>query len=106
MALAFLAVSGCANVDRKMDLASEHISTRKPMYEGRLVSSKVVGALTSLQFADGQLFGVSKAPSQLIPGDIIRIYQTESGYEAHLWHASKEPAVPPGVIPSTSTVKK
>jgi len=95
--LALLSTAGCAGLnrmDRKIDMASEHVTSDNSIYEGTLVSSKRVGALVSMQFVDGQLFEVSKAPVALAPGDIIRIYKIENGYEAHLWKASTEKIVP------------
>jgi hypothetical protein len=95
---------GCAGIDRvgrNMDIASEHVSTDKPVYEGHLQSAKQIGALTAIQFADGKSFEVVEYPSSLVPGDVVRIYKTDKGYIAHLWKASKG-QIPPGVLPEGS----
>ena len=95
---------GCSSIDRmgrKMDIASEHVDFDKPVYEGHLQTAKRVGALTALQFTDGQSFEVVEYPSSLVPGDVVRIYKTDKGYVAHLWKASKG-QVPPGVLPEGS----
>ncbi len=67
--------------------------------KGRLKSSQAVGALVSLWFADGKQFEVSKAPSKLVPGDVVRIYKVENGYEAHLWKASEDTTLPSDATP-------
>ena len=105
---ALLLGAGCGTLDkmdRKMDMASEHMGSDKPVYEGTLSSSKAVGALTSLEFTDGKLFEVAKAPSALTPGDVIRIYKTDTGYEAHLWKASPTPTMPAATPPTSPTPK-
>jgi len=92
-------VAGCSGVDRmdrKIDMAAEHIASDKPVYEGRLTSSQVVGPMVSLQFADGQIYEVAQTPATFVPGDIVRIYKTDKGYEAHLWKASKDQVLPTG----------
>ena len=84
-----LFASGCAGLDRmgaKLDMASEHLSAPKPLYEGRLKSVKTIGAMTSLQFSDGKIFEARNAPAGLRPGDIVRLYSETDGYSAHLWH--------------------
>ena len=85
--------SACASLDkmdRKVDMAAGHLGSQKPMYEGRLTSSRVVGPMTALQFADGKSFDVDQAPSALFPGDILRIYKNDKGLEAHLWRANDD----------------
>ncbi len=102
--VAFGGAIGCSGIDRmgrKMDIASEHVAIDKPVYEGHLQSAKRIGALTAIQFTDGQSFEVVEYPSSLVPGDVVRIYKTEKGYVAHLWKASKG-QIPPGVLPEGS----
>ena len=94
---------GCDKINilgRKLDVASEHITTDKPVYEGQLQSAKKIGAQTALQFRDGQSFEVVEVQADLVPGDTVRIYKTEKGYVAHLWH-STDSQLPPGAIPTT-----
>jgi hypothetical protein len=104
-AIAFLTLLGgmigCAGIDRanrNMDIASEHVSTDKPIYEGHLQAVKRVGALTALQFTDGQSFEVVECQTPLVPGDVVRIHKLEKGFVAHLWQAAPI-QVPPGTIP-------
>ncbi len=78
----------------ELDKAEQHIgSAPTPFYEGKLVDAQRFGPMTSLQFSDGKIFDVSKAPSGLSEGDIVRIYKADDAYEAHLWH-SAEPDLP------------
>ena len=91
---ALCGVTGCSTIDRlgaKMDMAANRFSEQgKPVYEGKLVAKKQVGPMIALQFADGALYDVADASPGLIPGDTIRIYKGENGYEARLWAGSKE----------------
>jgi hypothetical protein len=83
-----IGAAGCASVDRigtKLDMQAEKLKeSGQPIYEGNLETSKRVGGLTSMQFADGKFFEVTNAPAGLVRGDVVRIYETEKGYEAHL----------------------
>jgi len=85
--------TGCASLDHvhaKMDMMEQHLtSASKPVYEGQLQSLQKIGPMTALQFSDGQLFDVAKAPAGLNSGDTVRIYQVDKEYEAHLWHSAK-----------------
>jgi len=92
---AFIAAAGCAGLDKmgaKMDMAEQHMGSDATFYyEGKLKSVHQIGPMTSLQFADGETIDVSKAPAGLSAGDIVRVYQTEKGDQAHLWRsAAKE----------------
>jgi len=101
--LVALAAAGCAHIDMmhaKLDMAEQHLGSPKPFYEGRLTSWHRFGPMTSLQFADGQLFDVAKAPAGLAEGDIVRVFKTDHDYEAHLWR-SAEPELP---SPETNTL--
>lgn len=84
--------AGCSQINRagtKLDMAAEHVDqTGKPDFEGRLQSSKAIGKMYALQFEDGSYYDVSRAPEGLQPGDVVRIYKTDKGYEAHLWRAT------------------
>ncbi len=98
---------GCSSLDsmgRNMDIASEHVSPEKPIYQGTLRSFRRVGALYALDFVDGQSFEVVECPALLVPGDEVRIYKHDKGFIAHLWKAA-ELQIPPGVIRSTDTSK-
>src|SRR5947209_7484333 len=91
--------TGCAHLekfDAKLDMAAEHLSgAKKPFYEGQLRASQQIGPMTSLQFADGRIIDVSEAPAGLEFGDTVRVYRTDDGYIAHLWHsAAEEPPSP------------
>jgi len=96
-----LGLVGCADLDRigtKIDMAAEHVGPGgKPIYEGQLKSVESVGAMTSLAFTDGKMMDVNVAPARLVPGDVVRIFQTDKGYEAHLWHSAE------GALPSPET---
>jgi len=97
---ALLGATACSDLDRigtKLDMAAEHVGPSKPTYQGRLREVEKVGAMTALQFTDGKQFNVSVAPPALLPGDVVRIYETDKGLEAHLWHSADESG------PSTET---
>jgi hypothetical protein len=88
------ATAGCTSMDlvgRRLDMVSEHIGSEKPVYEGRIESARRVGPLVALEFTDGKDFDVSDCPLDFVAGDDVRIYQTEKGYAAHLWHATADP---------------
>ncbi len=100
---AFYGVIGCSGMDRmsrNVDMASEHVNPQKPIYEGKLQSSKKVGSLIAMQFTDGHSFEVVECPSNLVPGDVVRIYKLEKGYVAHLWKSNDAPPIPPNVLKS------
>lgn len=68
------------------DMAVTRLVERgKPTYEGKLVASERIGAMTSLHFDDGKLLDVEEAPEGLQHGDVVRIYKTDKGLVAHLW---------------------
>jgi hypothetical protein len=84
--------AGCAGLDhigRNLDMVSEHMASAQPVYVGHLKSARRVGSMVALQFSDGQYFDVRQCPSALLPGDVVRIYKTDNGYEAHLWRSSQ-----------------
>src|ERR1017187_844910 len=87
--LACLGMAGCASMDQlsaKLDMTEQHLGREvKPVYEGQLKSAARFGAMTSLQFSDGQIFEVSAAPKGLAAGDTVRLDQTDKGYVAHIW---------------------
>ena len=102
IAAVLIVAAGCSGVDkmnRKMDMASERLASVKPVYEGRISSAKRVGALYSLQFEGGQTYEAYLAPPALVPGDVVRVYKTDKGYEAHLWRESKDVTLPPPPTP-------
>ncbi len=75
----------------QLDMAEQHLgSAKKPFYEGTLISLQKIGPMTSLQFADGQVIDVAKAPAGLSSGDIVRVYPDEHDYEAHLWRHARQ----------------
>jgi hypothetical protein len=97
-----LGAAGCSNLDtmgRKLDMVSERMGTAKPVYEGRLRSAQRVGALYALLFTDGQEFDVADCPATLQPGDIVRLYNTDNGLEAHLWRAGSKDQISEGAEP-------
>ena len=68
----FCGVIGCSGLDRmgrKADMATQRLESQKPVYEGRLQTSKKIGALIAIQFVDGQSFEVVECPADLLPGD-------------------------------------
>jgi hypothetical protein len=86
--------AGCGSIDtmgRKLDMVSEHIASGRPVYEGRLKVARHVGSMVALQFSDGKDFDVSDCPTALVAGDEVRIYETDDGYAAHLWHTTENP---------------
>lgn len=86
--VALMGLTGCSGLDhmeRKLDMASERLESSRPEYEGTVSSAKRIGAMTALQFMDGKLYDVSDCPAHLVSGDIVRVYKTENGYDAHLW---------------------
>ncbi len=92
LAVAVLGTTGCAGLDRvgtKLDMSVQRLGTAKPTYEGQLRSVKRVGAMTSLQFTDGKIMDVSKAPAALLSGDVVRVYKTDDIYVAHLWRSAE-----------------
>jgi hypothetical protein len=86
---------GCDSVNRataKLDMAGAHMGEYDhPEFEGRIVTAKRIGDMTSIQFVGGRYFDVESASPGLVPGDTVRIYRTETGLEAHLWKAAPEP---------------
>jgi hypothetical protein len=95
--LAAVLISGCSHVDRfgsKMDMmASRLVSAKAPLYEGTLRISRPIGAMVAMQFEDGRNFDVVRSPAAVQPGDILRIHETEEGYEAILWRANDSVAL-------------
>jgi hypothetical protein len=81
IAAALFGITGCAGVDQmgaKLDMAEQHLgSAQKPLYEGQLTSVKRIGAMTSLQFSDGEIMDVIEAPEGLVAGNIVRVYASE-----------------------------
>ena len=85
--------TGCASIDRfgtKLDMGVQRMGSAKPVYEGQLRSVKTVGAMTSLQFTDGKIMDVSKAPAALLSGDVVRVYKIDNGFAAHLWRSAED----------------
>jgi hypothetical protein len=85
-------LTGCSNMDRigtKMDMEVQRFGSDKPLYEGHVRSVASVGAMTSIQFTDGKIFEVRQAPEKLVPDDLVRIYEGEDGYVAHLWRSAE-----------------
>jgi hypothetical protein len=86
-----LLVSGCSSLDRmgtRMDVATRRIDKPgRPVYEGQLLAQRKVGSMTAMEFVGGQYYDVAEASRSLFPGDIIRIYETDRGYEARLWRS-------------------
>ena len=108
--LALFGVAACAPMDRMhatLDMAEQHLGGEpKPYYEGQLKTLEKIGPMTSLQFLDGKIFDVSKAPAGLSTGDTIRIYQVNDNYEAHLWHRAEKEVPSPeanALAPAIST---
>jgi len=90
-----IGATGCASVDRasgKLDMAGAHIGEYShPEYEGRIEAVKRIGSMTSIQFDGGRYYDVESASPGLVPGDTVRIYKIENGFEAHLWKAAPTP---------------
>lgn len=88
-----LSSTGCRSIDRlgaKMDMAVNRVSEQgKPEYEGKLIAIKVMGPLTAIELEGGKYYDVIEASPGLVPGDIVRVYHTEKGYEARLWKQVK-----------------
>jgi hypothetical protein len=86
---------GCSSVQKlssHMDMAITHIAEgHHPEFEGRLSSLEKVGPMISMQFSNGQTFDVVEAPEGLLRGDVVRLYDTEKGLVAHLWHRDATP---------------
>jgi hypothetical protein len=90
---AFGGFTGCSltTLESRMDMAVTRMAeSKKPEFEGRLIAIREVGAMFSLQFADGRLWNIDEAPQGLQAGDIVRIYKTYKGYRAHLWERPNE----------------
>ncbi len=87
-------LTGCAGLDRldsKLDMAAGHVTEQNHReFEGRIEAVERVGAMTAIQFEGGQQYAVIEAPPALVRGDIVRIYKTEKGLEAHLWRARED----------------
>jgi hypothetical protein len=99
---ASLAMTACSGLDRmgsKMDSAMGQSSGRIA-FEGQLETSRRVGSMVALQFKGGQYFDVSGAPGALYPGDMVRVYETSNGYEAHLLRSTQNASRQ--VVPSGS----
>jgi len=88
----FILLSGltaCADIDRmntKLDMTAGHWSEPgRAVVEGRVQDLRRVGSMISIELTNGAVYDVAEAPAGLIVGDVIRIYKTENGFEAHLW---------------------
>jgi len=87
-------LTGCSGLNRmetQMDSAAAKIEEPgKPEYEGKVQAVRRIGAMTSLEFADGSFYDVEEAPRALVQGDTVRIYKTDEGYEALVWKAKED----------------
>lgn len=87
----FIGLTACSSLDRmntKLDMAAGHWSEPgRPIAEGRIQELRRVHAMTAIELTDGTLYDVADAPAGLVAGDVIRIYKTANGLEAHLWRA-------------------
>lgn len=88
-----IGLTACSSIDRmstKLDMAAGHWSEPgHAIAEGQIQELRRVAAMTSIQLTNGAIYDVADAPAGLVTGDVIRIYQTPAGLEAHMWRPAE-----------------
>jgi len=86
-----IGLTACSSIDRmgtKLDMAAGHWSEPgRAIAEGQIQELRRVASMTSIQLTNGAIYEIADAPAGLMAGDVIRIYQTADGLEAHLWRS-------------------
>jgi hypothetical protein len=98
-------LSGCSTMQGVMDLtnagfeiASDVKDQGRLVYKGKLKSLRTQGGKTSLLFKDGTSYEVLKCDIGVGPGDVIRIYKVEKGFEARQFNLDKGSQVAKGRV--------